>query len=171
MCSVANSVLGCAVGRPGHARSYVCCAVTCYLCSGQVRSIQRLLTPNGSAAQQRPGSAQQRRQQDPTYAGSSRNRSAAGAGLDAAAVSLLEVKSVDGFQGREKEVVVFSAVRSNNNGRVGFLADARRLNVALTRAKRGLVIVGDATTLRSDRVWSAWLAWAKKQGVIVDGNL
>lgn len=81
---------------------------------------------------------------------------------------VLEVKSVDGFQGREKEVVIFSAVRSNSGGRVGFLADSRRLNVALTRAKRGLVVVGDAATLRSNRVWSAWLTWARRQGVLVE---
>ena len=50
---------------------------------------------------------------------------------------------MDGFQGREKEVVVLGLVRSNERGEVGFLAEERRLNVGMTRARRGLVVVGD----------------------------
>ena len=59
----------------------------------------------------------------------------------------VEVDSVDGFQGREKEAVVISMVRSNVEGGIGFLADVRRTNVALTRARRKLVVVGDSATL------------------------
>jgi len=59
----------------------------------------------------------------------------------------LEIDSVDGFQGREKEAVVISLVRSNSQGEIGFLADARRMNGALPRARRKLLIIGDTATL------------------------
>jgi superfamily I DNA and/or RNA helicase len=59
----------------------------------------------------------------------------------------LEIDSVDGFQGREKEAVVISLVRSNAEGEIGFLADVRRTNVALTRARRKLLVIGDSATL------------------------
>lgn len=62
----------------------------------------------------------------------------------------LEIGSVDGLQGREKEAVILSLVRSNERSEVGFLAELRRLNVALTRARRHLTVVGDSATLACD---------------------
>ncbi len=59
----------------------------------------------------------------------------------------VEIDSVDGFQGREKEAVVVSLVRSNRDGEIGFLEDVRRMNVALTRARRKLIVIGDSATI------------------------
>ncbi|CAF1241513.1 unnamed protein product [Rotaria sp. Silwood1] len=62
----------------------------------------------------------------------------------------LEIKSVDGFQGREKEVIIISMVRSNLHGEVGFLSDSRRINVAITRARRHLCIICNVQTVSHD---------------------
>jgi ATP-dependent RNA/DNA helicase IGHMBP2 len=59
----------------------------------------------------------------------------------------IAVKTVDGFQGQEKDIICISLVRSNEEGDIGFLSDTRRMNVALTRARKKLVVVGDSATL------------------------
>jgi hypothetical protein len=76
----------------------------------------------------------------------------------------LEIDSVDGFQGREKEAVVYSLVRSNTEGDIGFLADIRRSNVALTRARRFLLVIGDSATLSADPFYARLFAHAEQAG-------
>ncbi|PUZ77090.1 hypothetical protein GQ55_1G342500 [Panicum hallii var. hallii] len=77
----------------------------------------------------------------------------------------VKVRSVDGFQGAEEDVIIFSAVRSNTAGKIGFLADINRTNVALTRAKHCLWILGDAKTLASGKtIWRQIVADAKDRG-------
>ena len=76
----------------------------------------------------------------------------------------LEISSVDGFQGREKEVILVSLVRSNEKGEVGFLSDTRRMNVALTRARRCLVVIGDSSTLGRHTFYEKFLAYVAKNG-------
>jgi len=65
----------------------------------------------------------------------------------AAGDTAMEIGSIDGYQGREKEAIILSLVRSNDRGEVGFLSDTRRMNVGLTRARRLLIVLGDSTTL------------------------
>jgi superfamily I DNA and/or RNA helicase len=62
---------------------------------------------------------------------------------------LSRVATVDSFQGREQDVIIFGFTRSNTDGRIGFLTELRRLNVSLTRARRQLILVGDSSTLLS----------------------
>lgn len=76
---------------------------------------------------------------------------------------LVEIDTVDGFQGREKEAVIISLVRSNATGEVGFLADTRRMNVALTRAKRKLIIIGDSATLSSHPFYTRLISYMESQ--------
>lgn len=76
----------------------------------------------------------------------------------------LEIDTVDGFQGREKEVVLLTMVRSNDRGEIGFLADTRRTNVAMTRARRKLIVIGDSATLGSHKFYAAMMEFFEKIG-------
>lgn len=76
----------------------------------------------------------------------------------------LEIDSVDAFQGREKEAICVSLVRSNDDGDLGFLADVRRMNVALTRARRRLFVVGDSATVGGHPFYEAFVQHTQAQG-------
>lgn len=71
----------------------------------------------------------------------------------------VEIDTVDGFQGREKEAVLITMVRSNATGEIGFLADQRRMNVALTRARRKLIVIGDSATLGGNAFYASLLEY------------
>jgi predicted DNA helicase len=77
----------------------------------------------------------------------------------------VEIDTVDAFQGREKEMIVFSAVRSNQENNIGFLRDLRRLNVALTRAKRKMIFIGDSSTICQHNAYDNLLKYIKKSGL------
>ncbi|KAL0252583.1 hypothetical protein I308_101975 [Cryptococcus tetragattii IND107] len=83
----------------------------------------------------------------------------------------VEVASVDAFQGREKDYIILSCVRSNEHQGIGFLNDPRRMNVALTRAKYGVVILGNPKVLSKHPLWLYLLSHYKEKGCFVEGPL
>lgn len=78
------------------------------------------------------------------------------------AVNELDVKTIDGFQGEERDVIYISLVRSNPNSEIGFLSDIRRMNVALTRAKKKLVVVMDTATIGNHPFYKAFIEYCEK---------
>lgn len=76
----------------------------------------------------------------------------------------LQVRTVDGFQGQERDVILISLVRSNNRGEIGFLQETRRMNVALTRAKKLLIIVGDSATVAQHPFYDQLIHYIQTQG-------
>ena len=90
--------------------------------------------------------------------------------IEAEKVARLEINSIDGFQGREKDFVLISTVRSSEKSGVGFLKDERRLNVALTRARFGMVVTGNAIALARSNIWNNYLAHLSSQGLIFEGS-
>ncbi|KAJ0266368.1 DNA2/NAM7 helicase-like [Hirschfeldia incana] len=81
----------------------------------------------------------------------------------AEANKVVDINTVDGFQGREKDVAIFSCVRANDGGGIGFLSDFRRMNVGITRAKSSVLVVGSAATLKSDPLWKNLVESAEKR--------
>jgi DNA polymerase alpha-associated DNA helicase A len=76
----------------------------------------------------------------------------------------MTIGSVDGLQGQEREAIVLSLVRSNPIGEVGFLSEYRRLNVAMTRARRQLCVVGDSGTVgKGSGYLKGWMAWLEAE--------
>ena len=86
--------------------------------------------------------------------------------LEAEVAAGLEIDTADGFQGREREAIVVSLTRSNADGEIGFLVDHRRTNVAMTRARRSLIVVGDGATIGGDEFYAALLAHAENAGAL-----
>ncbi|MGN1262932.1 MAG: ATP-binding protein, partial [Prevotella sp.] len=73
----------------------------------------------------------------------------------------ISVNTVDGFQGQERDIVIISMVRANDSGDIGFLRDLRRMNVAITRARMKLIIIGDASTLTRHPFYRKLYAYVK----------
>jgi superfamily I DNA and/or RNA helicase len=78
----------------------------------------------------------------------------------------VDVSTVDGIQGREKECIIISMVRSNSKREIGFLKDWRRMNVAVTRARRMLVLIGNIECVSADRYIHALVHWIEEHGHI-----
>ncbi|GMI31855.1 hypothetical protein TrCOL_g7469 [Triparma columacea] len=83
----------------------------------------------------------------------------------------VEIVSVDSFQGRKKDNIIMTCVRSNDGAGIGFLADQRRLNVAITRARLGLVIIGNTRVLAKNILWAALLIQFRENKCLVEGSL
>jgi superfamily I DNA and/or RNA helicase len=79
-------------------------------------------------------------------------------------VSQVSVNTIDSFQGQERDVIYMSLARSNPKSEIGFLKDYRRMNVAMTRARKKLVIIGDSATLGNDRFYGDFLSYAEEIG-------
>ncbi|RZC44139.1 hypothetical protein C5167_037097 [Papaver somniferum] len=78
----------------------------------------------------------------------------------------VDINTVDGFQGREKDVAIFSCVRANKEGKIGFLGNFRRMNVGITRARSSVLVVGSASTLKKDKHWNSLVESARERGCL-----
>lgn len=86
-------------------------------------------------------------------------------------LSSVEFASVNMYQGREKDYIIFSCVRSNNRNMIGFLSDKKRLNVALTRARYGIFVVGNAELLKHDDTWGMYVDYHIGYHSLVEGTV
>ena len=77
----------------------------------------------------------------------------------------MRISTIDSFQGQEKETIILSLVRSNDDGDIGFLKDYRRMNVAITRAKEKLYVIGDSATIGADAFYNSFLSYIEQYGV------
>ena len=77
----------------------------------------------------------------------------------------MRISTIDSFQGQEKECIISSLVRSNDDGDIGFLKDYRRMNVAITRAKEQLIVIGDSATIGADPFYNSFLTYIEKHGI------
>jgi len=91
--------------------------------------------------------------------------------LSSSLYEAIEVASVDAFQGREKDYILVSCVRASDSQGIGFLSDPRRLNVALTRARLGLILLGNPRVLSKNPLWAALLLHFKENDAFVEGPL
>jgi superfamily I DNA and/or RNA helicase len=76
----------------------------------------------------------------------------------------ISVNTVDSFQGQERDIIYISMTRSNTENKIGFLSDIRRMNVAMTRARKKLVVIGDSGTLSGFRFYSDFISYAEQNG-------
>ena len=76
----------------------------------------------------------------------------------------VDINTIDSYQGQERDLIVLSLVRSNDSGEIGFLKDLRRLNVAITRGRKQVVIIGDSATLGHHRFYQALLPYVETHG-------
>ncbi|MGZ3918813.1 MAG: C-terminal helicase domain-containing protein, partial [Bacteroidia bacterium] len=84
--------------------------------------------------------------------------------INPAKISELRIKTIDGFQGEECDIIYISLVRSNADQQIGFLSDLRRMNVAITRAKKKLVVIGDSATIGSNPFYKSFIEYCEVNG-------
>lgn len=85
-------------------------------------------------------------------------------------IDTIDFNTTDAFQGRERDIIIFSCVRASPEGGIGFLSDIRRMNVGLTRAKSSLYVLGNAHSLNKNRLWGSLVQDARARGLFTEGS-